>query len=299
MKYRKLGKTGLSVSVIGMGTFQFGGSWGKEFTQADVDEIIDAGRESGINLIDTAECYGDHLAEKFIGNSIKTDRTGWIVATKFGHRPTSGRRLELWSADEVRIQLEDSLKALQTDYVDLYQFHTGPNKVFDNDALWTMLDKQVQAGKIRFLGISVSTGSRDDQRYQTDRATEVGASAIQVRYNRLVRDAEETVLPSCKKQGLGVLVRVPLESGFLTGKYQPGATFAPSDLRSRRFDTEELNQLLAEVSQIREKEVPPDVSMPAWALAWCLKHPDVTCVIPGSKRPENVRENAAAADLTY
>lgn len=297
MQYRKLGKTGLSVSVVGIGTFQLGGTWGKSFTQKEVDAILQAGRDTGINLIDTAECYGgDHLAEKLIGNTIKTDRQKWFVATKFGHRVTS-KRQNMWSVDDVRVQLEDSLRALQTDYIDLYQFHSGTNDEFDNDALWSMLDKQVQAGKIRFLGISVSTHNHDFQRYQTDRAASVGAGAIQVRYNRLVRDAEQTVLPSCRQQGLGVLARVPLESGFLSGKYKPDVKFDEADVRSRKYDADTLRQFLEEAARIRENEAPAGVPMAVWALAWCLKHPAVTSVIPGCKTPEHIYQNASAADL--
>ena len=157
MKYRRLGNTELNVSVVGLGTWQFGGEWGKDFSQQEVDAIFEAARETKINLIDTAECYGDHLSEQLVGEAIKHDRDQWIVATKFGHRFTGFvKRDRLFTAEAVKQQLEDSLKALQIDVIDLYQFHSGSNDEFDNDELWTMLDKQKQAGKLRFLGISVS-----------------------------------------------------------------------------------------------------------------------------------------------
>jgi len=298
MKYRKLGKTGLNISVMGIGTFQFGGAWGKAFTQKEVDEIIAAGREAGVNLIDTAECYGDHLAEKFIGKAIRADREKWIVATKFGHRRVSLiQRQDLWSVTDVRIQLEDSLRALRTDHIDLYQFHSGPNDVFDNDALWTMLQKEVQTGKIRFLGISLPTGNLESQRYQIERAGIVGASFIQVRYNRLIRTAEQTVLPSCRQQNLGVLARVPLESGFLTGKYTHGASFPEDDVRFKKYNADAISRMVTEVQKIKENEVPEAVPMSVWALAWVLNNPVVTSVIPGCKYPEHIRQNAIAADL--
>jgi myo-inositol catabolism protein IolS len=298
MRYRKLGNTDINVSVVGMGTFQFGGTWGKQFVQAEVDAIIAEGRRVGINLIDTAECYGDHLAEKMIGNSIKPDREKWVVATKFGHcRVNLFDRQHLWSVEDVQKQLEDSLRALQTDYIDLYQFHSGSNKVFDNDRLWSMLNKQVQAGKIRYLGISLSTNNEKYQTYQTENAAKVGARAIQVRYNRLVRTAEETVLPACEKQGLGVLARVPLESGLLSGKYGPEKIFGPDDVRSKKYDAETLSRMLTEVSKLQKQEVPEGISISSWALGWCLRHRAVSCVIPGNKSPEHVRQNALAADL--
>ena len=179
--------------------------------------------------------------------------------------------------------------------IDLYQFHSGGDEVFDNDALWTMLDKQVEAGKIGHLGISISSGL--DPAHQVSRAVEFGASTIQVVYNRLDRGPEETAFPSCIAQDLGVLARIPLASGFLSGKYQPGARFTEeSDLRSG-WDHQRIEDRLRQVQQIQEEEVPDGVPMAPWALAWCLQHPAVTCVIPGCKTVEQVESNAGAADL--
>jgi myo-inositol catabolism protein IolS len=295
MKYRKLGKTDLNVSVVGIGTWQYGGEWGKDFTQKEVDEILDKAKEMGINLIDTAECYGDHLSEKFIGNYLKNQkREDWIVATKFGHHfHESFTRTNHWSAEEVVKQLDDSLRALQTDYVDIYQFHSGGNDVFQNEELWTALDKQIEAGKIRHLGISIGS---NENIYQTDLATEVNASVIQVVYNRLNRKPEEQVFPSCERQNLGVLARVPLASGYLSGKYKPGAVFDQNDVRNNHEQSEVFKQLKL-VEEIGRNEVPEGVNMAQWALAWCLKHPAVTSVIPGCKNVEQVELNARAADL--
>ncbi|MDC3412140.1 aldo/keto reductase [Aquibacillus sp. 3ASR75-11] len=295
MKYRTLGKTELNVSVVGVGTWQFGGEWGKNYSQREVDEILDQANELGINLIDTAECYGDHLSEAFIGDYVKRrNREDWIIATKFGHQfHENFERSRRWNPDEVLKQLDDSLRALHIEYVDLYQFHSGNDEEFDNDALWTLLDKQMQAGKIRNLGISIG---KNDNIYQTDKATEVNAKVIQVVYNRLDQTPEEEVLPSSKQQNLGVLARVPLASGYLSGKYKPGAVFAKNDVRSKH-DQQETSKKLKLVEEIQQEEVPKDVPMAAWALAWCLKHPAVTSVIPGCKNPEQVRLNAEATEL--
>lgn len=297
MKYRRLGKTELKVSVVGVGTWQFGGAWGKDFIQSEVDAILDCARDVGINLLDTAECYGDHLSEQFIGDYVarRKSRGDWVIATKFGHNPgdTSNSGRNHWSAHEVKAQLEASLRSLKTDYVDLLQFHSGPDEVFDNDELWTMLEKQVQAGSVRHLGISI--GSNDNV-HQTDAATSIHAQAIQVIYNRLDQKPEERVFPSCERQDLGVLARVPLASGYLSGKYKVGAVFPDNDVRSRH-DKERTALRLAQVEQIAASEVPSGVSMASWALAWCLQHPAVTCVIPGCKDPEQVQTNAQAADL--
>ncbi|SEN19785.1 Predicted oxidoreductase [Mesobacillus persicus] len=295
MKYRRLGKTNLHVSVVGIGTWQYGGEWGKDFTQEEVDQILDKAQETGINFIDTAECYGDHLSERFIGDYLsRRKREDWIVATKFGHHFHGYlERSRHWSPDEVLQQLDDSLKSLNTEYIDLYQAHSCSDEEFNNDELWTMLDKQVQAGKIRHLGVSLKT---NNESYQTERATEYNVKALQVVYNRLDKAPEATIFPSAEKQDLGILARVPLASGFLSGKYKPGASFGKNDVRSRNEDAE-IQQTLRLVEEIAKTEVPESVPMAAWALAWCLQHPAVTTVIPGCKNPDQVVANAKAADL--
>ncbi|MFD0959884.1 aldo/keto reductase [Paenibacillus chungangensis] len=295
MKYRRLGSTDMKVSVVGIGTWQFGGEWGRAYTQAEADAILDKGQELGINLIDTAECYGDHLSEKFIGDYIsRRNREDWVIATKFGHQfHDLFSRTDKFDAGSMLEQLDASLKALKTDYIDLYQFHSGPDEAFDKDELWTMLDKQVAAGKIKFLGTSIS---KNDRTHQTDASQKVGSRTIQVVYNRLDRKPEEGVFPSCQKQDLGVLARVPLASGYLSGKYKPGAEFAGNDAR-HRHDAEERHRKLEEVQRIAREEVPEGVDMASWALAWCLKHPAVTTVIPGCKDPAQVEMNAKAAEL--
>ncbi|WP_199615737.1 aldo/keto reductase [Paenibacillus alkalitolerans] len=293
MKYRRLGRTGMKVSVVGVGTWQFGGEWGLTYTQEEADAVLTRAKEAGINLIDTAECYGDHLSERLIGGFLQKDRReDWIVATKFGHHFNQlFDRDQRWSAADVKAQLEESLRSLRTDYIDLYQFHSGSDEVFDNDDLWTMLDKEVQAGKIRHLGISIGS---NDNLHQTAASTKLGSSAIQVVYNRLDRAPEKRVFPSCIEQDLGVLARVPLASGYLSGKYKPDAVFGETDVR-HRHDAEQRRAKLEEVEAIRRNEVPEGMDMAVWALAWCLKHDAVTTVIPGCKTPEQVDANAAAA----
>jgi aryl-alcohol dehydrogenase-like predicted oxidoreductase len=293
MKYRRLGKTELKVSVVGVGTWQFGGDWGKDFTQKEVDAILSHAKGLGINLIDTAECYGPHhMSEKFIGDFLTRDRReDWVVASKFGHKWHESWS-NAWHVDDVRVQLEESLKALKTDYIDLYQFHSGSDDVFTNDALWTMLDKQLQAGKIRNLGISIGSNSN---LAQTAKATELNAKAIQVVYNRLDQIPEQNVFPSCLEQDLGVLARVPLASGYLSGKYKPGVTF--EDKVRKGHVRHEIDEKLRLVEQIQQNEVPQGVGMAQWALAWCLQHPAVSCVIPGCKSVEQVEANAQAASL--
>lgn len=300
MKYRRLGKTDLTVSVVGVGTWQFGGEWGKEFEQSEANDMFVATREEGINLIDTAECYGDHLSEEFIGRALAEvfpgERDKWIIATKFGHKFNAPfERDVIYDLDGVRKQLEDSLAALQTDYVDLYQFHSAGDDKFDTDGLWELLGRFKDEGKVRHLGISIGSNKNA---YQTGRATEVDAEAIQVVYNYFERGPEEEVFDLCEKQDLGVLARVPLASGLLSGKYKPGTTFEATEVRGKWADKEQQQERLREVERLIREELPEGASMVAWALAWCLQHPAVTTVIPGCKSVDQVRGNAAAADLT-
>lgn len=296
MKYRRLGSTEMNVSVVGIGTWQFGGEWGRDYDVPEVRDILGRARELGINLLDTAECYGDHLSERLIGEAIEGRRDEWFIATKFGHRYTGAfERDQLWTADEVLRQLDASLEALRTDHVDLYQFHSGTKEAFDDPELWPALAEQVRAGRIRHLGVSISSNADDD--YQASHARTRGAEALQVVYNRLDRKPEQHFFPACQRDDLGVLARVPLASGYLSGKYRPDATFDDtSDVRSRH-DRADVRHKLEEAERIRRQEVPEGVDMATWALAWCLQHPAVTCVIPGCKSVEQVEANAKAAEL--
>jgi aryl-alcohol dehydrogenase-like predicted oxidoreductase len=304
MRYRRLGNTGLGVSVVGLGTWQLGGEWGRQFTQPEVDALVGRAEELGVNLIDTAECYGDHLAEALVGHAIAADRARWVVATKFGHRfhaermrqpgwDPGGLRSDHWSPEEVVSQLEDSLRALGTEYVDIYQAHGGSDAQVATPGLWAALQEQVRAGKVRFLGLSLDP----DDAARTRRASELGASVIQVTYNRLDRAAEQGVLPAAAELGLGMLAREPLANGYLSGKYRPGSRVtSPSDWRSFH-DPQQVEAKLEEVARVQATEVPPGVPLARWALAWSLRHPAVGAVIPGSKTVEQLESNAAAADL--
>lgn len=295
MLYRRLGKSELNVSVVGVGTWQLGGEWGRPYEQKEVDPMMARAKELGINLIDTAECYGDHTSERLVGKAVRHDRQDWIIATKFGHKfHKNFERTTHFDPPSVLKQLEESLRALQTDYVDLYQFHSGSNEDFDNPDLWEMLARQVEAGKIRAVGLSITTANPF---LQVEKMSGYGISALQIIYNRLSREPEEKIFPLCQQEDIGVLTRVPLASGFLSGKYKPGTKFTnPDDVRSLR-DQEAIQKQLLEVEKIKAEEVPGGVDMAQWALAWCLRHPAVTTVIPGCKNVEQVEANARAVEL--
>ena len=295
MRYRNLGGTGLQVSVIGLGTWQYGGEWGRTFSQAEADAILDQAGELGINLIDTAECYGDHLSERLIGDYLsRHDRSRWLVATKFGHHFNRFLdRTEAFSAADVRQQLEASLQALRLEAIDLYQFHSGSDSQLLNEDLWAMLAEQKRAGKIRHLGISILGKGSEAQAREARR---LGAEALQVIYNRLDLRPEQLYFPHARQHNLGILARVPLASGLLSGKYRTGVTFPANDWRST-FAAEKVRKDLAEVERIRQTEVPAGVPLAQWALAWCLRNPLVSAVIPGCQDPAQVASNAAAAEL--
>jgi aryl-alcohol dehydrogenase-like predicted oxidoreductase len=295
MKFRILGRTGLKVSVVGVGTWQFGGEWGKVFDQAEVDAILDKAAECGINLIDTAECYGDHLAERLIGDYLsRHDRERWIVATKFGHGFNGFMdRTDRFGAEEVRAQLIASLRALRTDRIDIFQFHSGTDEAFLDDGLRAMLEDVRRAGMVRNLGVSIRGAGSE---LQTREAFGRGYGVLQVVYNRLDLRAESAVFPIARRYNLGVLARVPLASGLLSGKYDSLHKFGPDDYRST-LGKEEIARRVRETEKLADHELPLGVSRVCWALAWCLRDPVVEAVIPGAKTPEQVAENAAAADL--
>ncbi len=218
------------------------------------------------------------------------------MATKFGHKFHGHlNRTDERSPRQVATQIEDSLKALNTDYIDLLQYHSIRYEEFANDELTVLLEKLLQSGKVRQLGNSISGQTRKNVN-QVEDSTRRHVEAIQVIYNRLDRTPEEQVFGICEKQDLGVLARVPLASGFLSGKYKPGTAFGERDIRARQ-DRASMEQKLREVEEIRRAEVPPGANMAEWALAWCLQHPAVTSVIPGCKNEQQVRSNAHAAEL--
>lgn len=296
MKYRNLGRTGLKVSVVGVGAWQFGGEWGKAFSQSEVDAILDRAAEAGVNLIDTAECYGpDHLSERLVGDYLsRHERDRWILATKFGHRYTGFMgRADAFGAEDVRTQLLASLRALRTDRIDVYQLHSGPDGVFLDRRLTAVLEDARRSGMVRDLGVSIPGAGSE---IQVREAFGRGFGVLQVIYNRLDLRAETEVFPTARRYNLGVLARVPLASGLLTGKHGSGTTFGPDDYRST-LGPAEIARRVDLADKLAREELPEGVSRARWALAWCLRDPVVTAVIPGAKSPAQAAENAAAADL--
>lgn len=297
MLYKKLGTTDLNVSVLGLGTWQFSGEWGKEFTEKEVAQILREAEMFGVNLVDTAECYGNHLSERFIGDFLhkNKNRNKWVIATKFGHKYKGFLDMEeCWSPKEVKKQLENSLRFLRTDYIDIYQFHSGGDRVFKQDALWQMLGEEKKAGKIRYLGLSISEREvLNDNLYQLHRVKARGIDIIQVRYNWLHREAERTLLPECEKLRLGVLARQPLAYGYLSGKYGVGYGFPENDVRY----WQDKNIILKEVQLVDELKLKlgnGDNDMAQWSINWCFENQSIDCVVVGCKSVEQLRNNVEA-----
>ncbi len=293
MQYRKLGRTGLSVSSVGLGTWQLGGMWDKTFAQCEVDGLFRRAAELGINFIDTAECYGfEHLSERLIGNAIAGAREKWIIATKFGHNHANDLENDNYLPGQVQLQLEESLRALQTDVIDIYQIHSAGYKYFNNDELWTMLNKQVQAGKIRFLGNSVPLHAIPRQ---IPKSREYGIDVIQVPYNAISLEAEQTLFPLAREMDLGIIARSPLAMGFLSGKYREGHTFPKSDVRGMLLPQENVDRQIREAKEVLRNK-PQDMDNVSWACAWCLRQSEISVVIPGAKSVRQLEMNAAAGN---
>ena len=301
MKYRKLGKTGLRVSAIGLGTWQYCGDWGKEFTFEEVKGILDRASELGFCLIDSAAGYGpNHLSEQMVGAAIEGNRDKWVISTKFGrYRTGKGEDTVVcdFSADAVKGQLEDSLRALRTDCIDIYLMHSAPTDQIDNDALWTMLDKAKQDGKIKNYGLSLQ-GAKNLLHCRM--ADTFGCSVVEMIYNGVDKDpGTNGTLAFCQEANLGVLARVPLAQGYLSGKYKPGATFDKSDVRSYYYNQETTQKRIGIALDFIEKNVPAGVNPADWAMAWAVAHPAVGACIPGFKSIAQLENGAKAADYVF
>ena len=292
MQYRQLGNSGLQVSAVGLGANNFGGRVDAERTKT----VVHAALDSGVNLIDTSNSYGNGLSEEFIGRALKGRRGQAVVATKVSSRVGDGPNQSGNSRKHIFDQVDVSLRKLGTDYIDLYQIHWwDPNTPIEETL--RALDDLIRAGKVRYAGCSNFAAWQVCESHWTARALGInGFASVQPRYSMLRREIEAELLPFCEKYGVGVLPYYPLENGFLTGKYRrgqpaPAGTRLAADDRGvfteRNFDIlERLESFCAERGR----------SILELAFAWLLANPRVGSVIAGATRPEQIRANAAAAD---
>jgi aryl-alcohol dehydrogenase-like predicted oxidoreductase len=302
MKYRSLGRTGWKVSEVSFGAWAIGGSWG-EVSDEDALATLHKAIDSGVNFIDTADVYGDGRSERLIAR-LKKERKSkdeLIVATKAGRR-LPRQTVEGYSRQNLTGWIEDSLRNLATDSLDLLQLHCPPTALYSHPEVFSMLDDFVKAGKIRYYGVSVE---KVDEALMAIEFPNV--QAVQIIFNCFRQRPAETFFTMAKQKKLGILARVPLASGLLTGKFRKDSSFSADDHRNfnrhgEAFDVGETfsgvdyDLGLAAVEELR-KHLPEGVSMSQFALRWILMFDAVTCAIPGGKRPEQVADNCHASDL--
>ncbi len=300
MKYRQLGRTPWKVSEISFGAWAIGGAWGS-VDDAESMAALRAAIDCGVNFIDTADVYGMGRSERLIAQLKRERKEEIVVATK------AGRRLSPHTADGYTEKnlagfIEDSLRNLSTDCLDLVQLHCPPTDVYYRPEVFGLLDRMVEAGKIRYYGVSVE---RVEEALKAIEYPNV--QTVQIIFNCFRQRPANLFFGHAKEKKVGILARVPLASGMLTGKLNRKSQFAADDHRNfnrhgEAFDVGETfsgvdyEQGLAAVDEIRTL-LPEGVTMPQFALRWILMFDAVTCAIPGAKNPAQATENCAASDL--
>ena len=303
MEQRVLGRTERPVSVVGLGTWQLGSDWG-EVSEADALAVLDAAVEAGVTVFDTADVYGDGRSEQLIGRYLADHPDQPItVATKMGRRVDQVP--ENYNLVNFRAWTDRSRQNLNVDQLDLVQLHCPPTSVYSRDQVYDALDELVADGAIASYGVSVETC--DEALTAISRR---GTATVQLILNAFRLKPLDVVLPEAAKAGVGIIARVPLASGLLSGKYTAETTFAESDHRNynrggEAFDVGETfsgvdfeTGVRAAQEIARLVEALPFAATPAQAaLAWVVQQPGVTTVIPGARSIDQARSNAAAGEL--
>jgi aryl-alcohol dehydrogenase-like predicted oxidoreductase len=308
MHYRELGRTGWKVSDVSFGAWAIGGSWGSVSDEESLAALHQA-VESGVNFIDTADVYGDGRSERLIARLIsqlksqskKDAKSGIVVATKAGRR-LPRQTVEGYNRQNLTSWVESSLRNLSTDSLDLLQLHCPPTALYDRPEVFGILDDLMRAGKIRYYGVSV------EKIEEAMKAVELpNVQTVQIIFNCFRQRPADELFARAKQKRVGILARVPLASGLLTGKLRRDSTFAADDHRNfnrhgQAFDLGETfsgvdyNVGLEAVEEMRAL-LPAGVSMSQFALRWILRFDAVTCAIPGGKRADQVADNCHASDL--
>jgi aryl-alcohol dehydrogenase-like predicted oxidoreductase len=300
MEYRKLGKTGWNISAISFGAWAIGSAWG---TVNDKDSInaLHRALDLGVNFFDTADVYGDGRSERLLAQLKKDRKETFIIATKAGRRLNPHTAAE-YNKKNITAFVERSLNNLNTNSIDLLQLHCPPTEVYYMPEVFGILDDLIQAGKIRFYGVSV------EKVEEALKAIEYpGVQSIQIIYNIFRQRPAELFFTEAQKRNVGILTRLPLSSGMLTGKFSRQTTFEKDDHRSfnrygEAFDRGETfsgldyNLSLDVIDQLRLL-VPNGMTMTQFALRWILMNPAITCAIPGAKTPLQVEENIKSAKI--
>jgi aryl-alcohol dehydrogenase-like predicted oxidoreductase len=286
MRTRQLGDGGPEVTVVGLGTNNFGPRCDLEQTRA----VIDAALEEGVTLFDTADIYGQGTSESYIGVVLEGRRDRVLLATKFGMPRDDGPDLPRGSGDYIRWAVEGSLKRLRTDVIDLYQMHR-PDPDTPIDETLGALNDLVVAGKVRFIGSSNYDAAQLEEADRVARERDVARYvSAQNQYSFVHRETEDEILPACKRLGIGQLPFFPLASGLLTGKYVRGEEAKEGRLAGREITDEQFDRVDALQAFADER----GVSLLEVAIGGLLAMPAVTSVIAGATKPEQVRANVKA-----
>src|SRR3954464_5645883 len=300
MEQRPLGRTGADVSVIGLGTWQLGGDWGDVDDDA-AGEVLDAALDAGVTLLDTADVYGDGRSEERIRKALAPRSDRPFVATKAGRR-ADPFEAEQYTPENLRAWVDRSRRNLGVETLDLVQLHCPPPATYEDDRVYDTLDTLVDEEAIAAYGVSVETVAEGLRALARP-----GVQSLQVILNIFRRKPLEELLPAARTAGVGILARVPLASGLLTGKYDESTTFPADDHRNfnrhgEAFDVgETFSGVPFEVGVAAAREVAeiagPDVSTAAFALRWVIDQPGVTTVIPGARNVQQALGNVAAANI--
>jgi aryl-alcohol dehydrogenase-like predicted oxidoreductase len=301
MRYRNLGETGMRVSEISLGTWAFGGDWGP-VGEDDAYAALNRAVELGVNFLDTADVYGDGRSERLIGRLLK-DRPNdeILVATKAGRR-LDPHTSEGYDHENLSAFVERSLDNLGVEALDLLQLHCPPSETYRRDSTFEALDRLKEAGKLKNYGVSVE--KVEEARVALDYP---GVATVQIIFNIFRQKPAEEFFPLAEERGVGILARVPLASGLLSGKMSADRAFSEDDHRNfnrngEAFDRGETFSGVNFETGLRAAEdlkefVPEGHTLAQFALRWILMHPAVSCAIPGGKNPAQVEDNVAAAAM--
>jgi aryl-alcohol dehydrogenase-like predicted oxidoreductase len=300
MKYRELGRTGWKVSEISFGAWAIGGAWGGVDDKESL-AALHAALDGGVNFFDTADVYGDGHSEQLLAKLKKDRKEKFYIATKAGRR-LNPHVAEGYNRQNLTAFVERSLKNLETEAIDLLQLHSAPPAVYYMPETFAVLDELVKAGKIRHYGVSV------EKVEEALKAIEFpGVQTVQIIFNIFRQRPSELFFPEARRRKVGILARVPLASGMLSGKFTRNSQFEKDDHRNfnrhgEAFDRGETFAGVDYETGLRVVEelkplAPKNTTLAQLALRWILEFPAVTCAIPGAKRPAQVAENLAASDL--
>lgn len=290
---RRLGNTGLNVTDIGLGCWAFGGSsfrggnptgWAGSDIQKSL-QTIEKARDWGINFFDTADAYGRGKSEVLLGMGLGEDKSETVISTKVGNSLAAPG--QFYHEAYIRGALDASLTRMERETVDIYLVH-DPKIEAMTDELFDVMKALKSEGKVKSWGVSLGTIE------EGERALEGGAEVIQIVYNILFQEVADALLPRAKEKGVGVIARVPLASGWLTGKYDENTTFPPNDHRHTTYPPEKIQETAEKVKQLDFLLDEAD-SLAEAALRFVLSNPDVSTVIPGAKDPEQLEANIKAS----